>query len=296
MKTSRCYIIALISLGSAAAALTAAPAQRSAPTFELPRLKARANPADSSAITRTKATVDDLSTQGKSNVHSVASGRLRYLTIDGGTSWSRGLRGGPKETTFVSFFVYGSDGTVLDVAGAKLQIRNGGKPGYAQLQVGKTTASGVQWRNFGGLVKFETHGGRTLAALPVLTVRHDRPGKTWDLYLSNRLVLMDERLPELPLGAPNQFTLHAGQGGALVSGLVSSDENPLYADENFNGIDDAFERQNNQGNLLAAKAPAADRAPLARRWQQDQQLRQIKPWPVQRPLPDGAQGAQQGGD
>ena len=105
-------------------------------------------------MAKAKATIDDLSPQGKSNVHAATNGRVNYLTIDGGTSWSRALRGGPKDTTFASFFVYGSDGTVIDIAGARVQIRTSTKAGYAQLQVGSTTTRGVQWRGFGGPVKF----------------------------------------------------------------------------------------------------------------------------------------------
>ncbi len=265
----------------------AAPAQSS---LNLPRLKARGNPHDANVVAKAQATIDDLPTLGKPNVREATSQNLRYLTIDAGTSWSRALRGGPKDTVFVSFLAYGSEGTVIDAAGARLQIKAASRPGYAQLQIGKPSQRGVTWIPFGGPIKIETHGGNPLATLPVLTVRIDRSARVWDLYLANRLALADQPLASLPPGAPNQFTLRAGAAGALVSGLTSADENPLYEDENANGIDDAFEQQN-RGALLAAKAPAAERSALARQWQQDQQRRQLKPWPVQRPLPDGAPGS-----
>lgn len=264
-------------------------APRPSAAFELPRLRARGNRDDSSAMAKSKATIDDLSSNGRTNVRAGTSEKIKTLTIDSGTSWSRPLRGGPRDTVFVSFFVYGSDGTVIDAAGVRLQIRAAAtRPGYAQLYVGTSTKKGVNWRKFGGLVKLEPHGGNSLAALPVLTVRIDRAAKMWDLYISNRLALTDQPLADLPKGAPNQFTLRAGSAGALICGLISAEENPLYEDENANGIDDAFEKGRNGGALLAAKAPPSERGPLARQWQQEQQQRQIKPWPVQRPLPDKA--------
>ena len=254
--------------------------------INLPRLKARGNPHEAEAMAKAKATVDDLPTMGKPNVHEATSQNLRFLTLDAGTSWSRPLRGGPKDTVFVSFLAYGSEGTVVDIAGARLQIKAGSRPGYAQLQVGRSTNRGVQWIAFGGPVKFEQHGGNALAALPVLTVRIDRSAKVWDLFIANRLALADQSLANLPSVAPNQFTLRAGRAGALISALVSADENPLYTDDNANGIDDSFEKQQ-RGGLLAAKAPTSERSALARQWQQDQQHRQVQPWPIQRPLPDG---------
>ncbi|MBM2813143.1 MAG: hypothetical protein HW416_3902, partial [Chloroflexi bacterium] len=123
--------------------------------------------------------------------------------------------------------------------------------------------------------------------LPVLTVRLDPKAGVWDLFAGSRLVATDLPLAALPNGATRQFTVQAGAQGARVCGLVSADDNPLFEDENANGIDDAFEKQQNQGSLLATREPAATRTQLARQWQQDQTTSQVASWPVQRPLPDG---------
>jgi len=120
----------------------------------------------------------------------------------------------------------------------------------------------------------------------VLTVRLAPAAKEWDVFVANRLVVDGLRLPDLPKGATRQFHISAGPNGAWVCGLVSADENPLYIDANANGIDDSFERQQNGGSLLATTASASDRKSLAQTWQQDQRTRNVKPWPVQRPLPD----------
>ncbi|MGH7945903.1 MAG: hypothetical protein ACREH8_16975 [Opitutaceae bacterium] len=156
------------------------------------------------------------------------------------------------------------------------------------MQVGKTAAQGVQWRDIGGPVKIETFGGAALAALPVLTVRLDPKAGGWDLFVGSRLVATDLPLAELPRNAARQFAVHAGAQGARICGLVTVDENPLYEDENANGIDDVFEKQNNQGALLAANVPVTSRTQLARQWQEEQKTRKTAPMSVQRPLPDGA--------
>ena len=198
------------------------------------------------------------------------------------------MRGAAKDTTFVSFFVYASEGTLIDIAGAKLVIRAGSKPDTVQMQIGRPGTKGMQWRNFGGPVRLEPYGGVPLAALPVLTVRLDGRAGVWDLYVGSRLGAADLPLPALPAGATRQFTVHAGGQGARVCGLISSDDNPLFEDENRNGIDDAFELHQSGGAPLAARSTGASRAQLAKAWQEDQQARQtqLPVWAAQRPLPD----------
>lgn len=291
MTTPTLSALLLASVLAINAAIAAVPDARGPGAFELPRLKAHGHPHDSDAMARAKATVDPL--EPGTNVHAqrVTSGALSYVTVDPGRSWSRPLRGGPRDTIFASFLVYGSTDTVIDVAGARLRIRAGTMPGQAQLQVGQRTATGLAWINVGGPIRYEVHGGRNLAALPVLTLRLDRLAGIWDLYVARRLVLTDRPLGALPQGAPNQFSVFAGAEGALVSGLISADENPLWTDENGNGIDDDFEQRQRGALLLRSAASGVERTRLAQQWQQDSQHRRLQPWPVQRPLPDGARGA-----
>jgi hypothetical protein len=125
--------------------------------------------------------------------------------------------------------------------------------------------------------------------LPVLTARLDGTAGIWDLYVGSRLGAVDLPLPKLPPGATKQFSVRAGNTGARVCGLISSDDNPLFEDENRNGVDDTFERQQNPGAPLAARSSGHARAQLAQAWQQDQQARQVQAWAVQRPRPDSPQ-------
>jgi hypothetical protein len=66
---------------------------------------------------------------------------------------------------------------------------------------------------------------------------------------------------------------------------VSSDENPLFADLNNNGIDDKFERTK-RTHLLDDDNTAADRSKLVHDWKAPQTATKVKPWSIQRPLPD----------
>lgn len=262
---------------------------RAAAKFELPRLKANARSDDSLAIPKGRATVHELAANGKVTARAATDQSLSFVEIDPDTSWPSPVRGGPKDITFVSFFVYASPGTSIDIAGAKIVVRASSKPDNVQMQIGRPGAKGMQWRNFGGPIRLEPYGGGPLAALPVLTARLDGTAGIWDLYVGNRLGVADLPLPRLPPGATKQFSLRAGSTGARVCGLISSDDNPLFQDENRNGIDDVFERQQNGGGPLTARSSGLARSQLAEAWQQDQQGRQVQAWAVQRPRPDAPQ-------
>jgi hypothetical protein len=210
---------------------------------------------------------------------------INFLTVATNKTCTRNLRGAVNDTTFVSFLTYASEGTTLDIGGAKLAVIAAGRTGYFQLAIGEPGAAGVQWRPIGEFAKIERHDGAALAALPVLTVRVDPKAGVWDLYSFSRLVAEDLRLFETKVATGKQCSLTAGKEGAWLCGLVSSDENPLFVDANGNGIDDKFEKQQ-RGSLLAANATSADRLALAHQWKENQRTINAAPWKVRRPLPD----------
>ncbi len=278
--------------GSPATAVSATDksALRAAAAFELPRLKAGGNATNPVAVPKGRATKTDLAADSRGQARRAASQGLDYLAIDGGTAWAADIRGAEPDITFVSFFAYVSEGSTIDIAGAKIVIRPAKEPGCVQMQIGRPGPQGMQWRNFGGPVRQEPYDGAPLAALPVLTVRLDGTAGIWDLYVGPRLGAFDIPLGKLPTGANREFRLHAGPHGARVCGLVSSDDNPLFVDANRNGIDDAFEAQRDPATSLKGRKAGIARSELAKAWQQDQQARNVQPWPVRRPLPDNAKG------
>lgn len=252
--------------------------------IDLPRLKSRGKPsAELPRLAKTKVTVDELAPQLALGAKSLVKQNLNYLTLEANKEWSRPLRGAPKDTTFVSFLAYASEGTVIDIGGAKITIKPSSKAGYAQISV-PSPAAGSSSPPYGNLIKIEKHDGASLAALPVFTVRLDPAAGVWDLYVFQRLVAED--LPLADVKGARQFAIKPGAQGAQVLGLVTSDENPLFVDANANGIDDTFEKQKRNGALLAANAPAAERIQLAQQWKDSQGAADVKPWKIRRPVPD----------
>lgn len=259
-----------------------APKMPSAVFLQLPRLQTVAGRSEARLPT-SKFTMDRLLPQGASSGRSVTQGDVGFLALDAGRDWSRPLRGSPRDVTFASFLAYGSAGTTFDLAGARIAIQPGAKPGQARVAV--LAASGAPVSTFDYTVKIERYVGAALAALPVFTVRLDPAAGVWDLFVFDRLLAED--LPLAPVAGARRFTLQAGREGAWLCGLVLSDENPLFVDANANGIDDAFEAQE-RGALLAVAAPAADRRQLAFQWKQSQRAAPLTPWALRRPAPDGA--------
>lgn len=232
------------------------------------------------AIVATKFTVHDIAAnQGGSDVINRKHGGVDVLAFDSGREWSRPVRGSPRDMVFVSFQIYASAATIVDVGGARLGVTASPAGNSVQLMHDAPGPGGAQWRPLeihSGMAKF---GGKSLAALPVLTVRLDPAAATWDLFVGGRL--MADNLPlRATTPAERVFRVRAGGEGALVTGLVMADENPLYEDENGNGIDDAFERKH-RGGLLTATATPAERAAWAKRWREEQ--RKQPPAPLRTP-------------
>jgi hypothetical protein len=223
---------------------------------------------------------DQLSAQGGAGVRNGEKLGAKFLALDATREWSRRLRGGAKDLVFVSCSLYGSVGTRLEVGGARLLVADSDVLAYGQLVVEENGKS----RGLGIHVPMDYHDGKILARFSVLTLRLDRTEGTWDLYHGTRLVAED--LPLADTKEEQRFNLKAGDQGAMLNGLVQSDENPLYADANGNGVDDAFEQQK-QGRLLSAADGKATRKQLITDWRKHQRTNPAAALFVNLPLPDG---------
>jgi hypothetical protein len=254
-----------------------APASRSV-FLNLPRLKLASN--GPTRLTQDKVAAVKLRATGSGTSLTVRDG-FKILEIAPGGEWSQHLRGKVDDITFASFMVWGSEESVLDIGGARLVVQPG-RSGYADFVVPAALGRGAA-PLVGFTVKLEQHRGMTLAAAPVFTVRLDESAGVWDLYVFDRLLAGN--LP-LKKDSPRSFSVQSGKSGAIVLGLVLSDENPLFLDANANGIDDTFEKSKKNGVLLAAKAPTAERAALLAEWKLSQPKVPPKTWPVRRPSPD----------
>ena len=249
----------------------------------LPRLKEQAKPGEAAPLARTKFADTDL-TKGSAGVRAGEKRGAKFLTLDARKDWSQPLRGKPGDVLFVSFSVNGSPGTVIEIGGARLIVAESAITNYATLVLDESTAAGVNWRELGLHSPLEKYDTRPLASFSVLTLRLDPANSAFDLYLGTQLITED--LPYQSGKDNRRLTLLAGEAGAMLNGLVQSDENPLYDDANANGIDDRYEQQK-QGRLLAANASKAERQALIKDWRDSQRTARPAALFVHLPRPDG---------
>lgn len=276
-------LIALIMMVPTLRAQSTAQPNALAP-LGLLRLKDNATTA---AVAASKLSLDGLS---PSNAPSGGASKAKkdnvdFITLEAGKQWSQSLRGSPKDPTYASFMVYGSQTTIIEVGGARLGLTASPMKNGLQLMYDDSATGTLQWKPLGYHLPLETYGGKQLGALPVLTVAIDPSAGVWHLYSGSRLLA--DHLPLIASRSDaHKFTVTAGKDGAWICGLVLSDENPLYQDDNFNGIDDAFEKQSRNGALLPTTASLAERQQLAQQWKAAQRTKAPPALFVQRPQPD----------
>lgn len=266
------------------AAQPVASTPRVAAPLGLLRLQDNGKPGDAAKLVETKFAVDALPASGLAGVSKAQKDNLDTLVLEAGKEWSRPLRGSAREVTFASFQVYGSQTTIIEIGGARLGLTAGPIPGSLQLMFDNSAVGTLAWKSLNVHVSTGKYSGKNFAALPTLTVALDPAAGFWHLYSGSRLLA--DHLPLIAAKRDNrQFTVKAGTEGAWVCGLVLSDENPLYEDANFNGIDDAFERQK-LGALLPANAAIPTRQQLAQDWKTAQRAKAPPALFVNRPMPD----------
>jgi len=247
---------------------------RSAPTASVP-----------SVVATNKFSVDDL-TPGTSGGSKTQKQGVDCLVLGAQQTWTRPLRGTGQNVVFVSFSLYASLSTTVRVGGAWLAIAESPGLGYAQLMAGQSGSNGIDWKPLGIHLMIDSYETRLFAALSVITVRLNPATSTWDIFSGSSLIAED--LPfYTPAGQTNSpdFVVQAGSPGVWVTGLVMSDENPLYVDANANSIADSFEQQQN-GSLLPANAPASTHHALAQAWRDYNRGHSMPALFVKRILPD----------
>ena len=265
-------------------AQTAAPGVRTLASLGLPRLKEQVKPGEAAPVARAKFAESDLTVRGVTGARNGEKRGAKFLALDATKGWSQPLRGKPGEILFVSFSVNGSLGTVMEVGGARLIVVESAITHYATLVLEESTPAGVKWRELGLHSPLEQYETRPLASFSVLTLRLEPANGVFDLYQGSRLLA--DNLPYNSGKDNRQVTIYGGDAGAMINGLVQSDENPLYEDANANGIDDRFEHQK-KGRLLAANTPAADRKALIKEWRDHQRTTRPAALFVNLPRPDG---------
>lgn len=275
-----------IALAFAASLHAQSNAARTPPPLGLLRLKSEARTGDAAPVAAAKYSVDDLATTGVTGAAKSKKNNVDYLALDAGKELARPLRGNAKDVTFVSFQVYASQTTIIDIAGVRLGLTASPSKNTLQLMFDDSANGTLQWKALNVHIPLETYGGKRLAALPTLTIAIDPATNSWHIYSGS--ALLADHLPLIAAKTNSrQFSITAGADGAWLCGLVFADENPLYEDANANGIDDVFERQK-LGVLLPANATLPARQQLAKDWKAAQRTKPPPVLFVNRPMPDRA--------
>jgi hypothetical protein len=274
---------ALFVVALAAASLRAQSHVTPAP-LGLPRLKSATRANDAAPLATGKFSVDDLSATGVTGANKGKRNDVDCLALDAGKEWSRPLRGNGRDVTFVSFQVYASQTTIIDIAGARLGITDGSMTNGLQLMFDDSITGTLQWKSVNFHVGAEKYDGKNLVPLPTLTVRLDPEAGTWDIYSGSRLLADNLPLIEAKKN-DRRINIRAGSEGAWITGLVLADENPIYEDANANAIDDRFEISQ-RGALLPAGASKSERQLLAQQWRDSQRVKLPQAFFVQRLMPD----------
>ncbi|MGH8016849.1 MAG: hypothetical protein ACREIA_00945 [Opitutaceae bacterium] len=252
----------------------------------LPRLRAEVLPGDAPPLASGQYQVDMLEPSPGATAPGLAVRErdgLRVLEVRSDTEWSRPLLEAPQDSLFVSLGLYMARKTIVTLGGTMLCVSDGPISGYATLYRLERGSPGSKWVTTGVQTRWEHFDGKMMAVLPAITVRLDRNSGNWDLYNGPRLV--SANLPRSVASGSSDWriTVESGESESWITGLIQTPENPLFADENANTIDDAAEKEALGGRLLAADSSVADRQSVSR------QRREHRPRPallVERLKPD----------
>ncbi|MBI5693184.1 MAG: hypothetical protein HZC55_24165 [Verrucomicrobia bacterium] len=188
MKSLSPSRVLLVSVVLACAASLHAQSNATPPALGLLRLKSNAKPNEPAPLAAGKFGVDELSATGVVGASKAKKNNVDLLALDAGKEWSRPLRGTPHDVSFVSFQVYASQTTIIDIAGARLGVVTSPVTGSLQLMYDDSASGALQWKSLNFHVGTGKYDGRNMAALPTLTVRLDPEAGVWDLYSGARLL------------------------------------------------------------------------------------------------------------
>ncbi len=206
-------------------------------------------------------------TTGNVNVlEGVAFDGTRSVSIAGSTPAGQLAHAFPpytgKTVVFVDFFAKpvatanAAASTIAQTDFGRVAFVQNGLQGELFALDGDPAGAGV-WRTTGTLVPLATDGSGAAANWLRLTLRGDFVARRWDLFASGRLVAFDRAFAETAAPRFTQFSLTGHLVGATrLDDFFAGFENPLFADADRDGLDDAWEIAN--GLNPAANDRAAD--------------------------------------
>jgi hypothetical protein len=283
MKSTNKTLLCMVALLPSVAFGADSP-QRGMPAVILPRLYSRDVAEGRRVLSASQFSVDSLSPDGFVGVEKKKRRNVTYLSLQPNSSFSRSLRGNISDSIAVSFLVLASENTVVEIAGARIGLTASVVADNLQLMYDDVSSGTPEWKSLGiylPIQSFDVHG---LGSPSVLTVFVNPRSGVWHLYSGNRL--WADNLPLLAVKDQNRtFSIKTGKGAAWLCDLVQADENPLFVDDNDNGVDDAFEKKS-RGRVLDNNSGAPERKALAAQWRAAQKVDFPAILFVTRPLPD----------
>jgi len=160
---------------------------------------------------------------------------VRVLKIAPKLGWERPLLSN-ESTLFISFQLYASLGTLVQVGGQSFLFDSGPLSNSGTIYYkGK---GGAGWVSTGIHIPLEQYSEERLAALPIVTIRHDPAREQWDSFFGTRRILGN-----MPIASKDRsnwkIDFQGGADGILITGLVQSRENPFFEDREARGVPDA---------------------------------------------------------
>jgi hypothetical protein len=207
---------------------------------------------------------------------------LRVLAIQAQREWVHTFQGPSGSTRFVSLHVYPSVGSIVQVGGARLGFVETPSGKSVQLMVDTLTGGHVEWKKLPIQIRTSLYRGAQLAVLPPVTIRLDTTRGVWDLFIGPRLAKAG--LPMLPgISQSSDVSIRGGSAGIWVMGLLGSPYNPLFRDEDGDGVDDTIQ------TIARERAPAGrspSREDVITVWQEELRKRPPVPLFAKAPTPD----------
>jgi hypothetical protein len=141
-----------------------------------------------------------------------------------------------------------SESTKLDIRGSRLGLVRRGSLGTVYAYTGDVFGGG-RWQALDYNVALDLDG-RSADWLRV-TVRQDYRSKTWDLTLNGRLLAFDLVLADAAnIGPASLKLVGSTMADSYFDSIYTGNENPLFADQDKDGMDDVWELANGLNPLI----------------------------------------------
>lgn len=150
----------------------------------------------------------------------------------------------------------GSAGIFLETESTAVAFSGGDGQGRFSALAGDGLGGG-EWRAVGGPITLTPLGSATDWLR--LTIRSDYEAKRWDLFLNGRPVALDLGFRVAETGALPHLTLRGGDVSvAAFDEVLVARENPLFADEDADGLSDQWEEEHGSNVAMDDRHGDAD--------------------------------------